>query len=338
MKLARLLSVVCLGFWSASTAFSQDVTLRLHHFMAAPATLHANAFAPWAEELNAASDGRLKVELYPSMGLGGRPGDLFDQAVDGAVDISLTLTGYTPGRFNKSEVFELPFMMGDPIATSAAYFDMISEELQASEFADVKILAAWVHGPGVLHTKEPVEALEDIVGMEVRGPTRVITDLLGELGATPVGMPLPGIPEALSKGVINGTVVPWEITPAIKLGELVSNHTEFGGERALYTATFILAMNWDSYDALPDDLRTLLDAMSGKDLSKRVAQVMVDGDEVGRSIYAENNIIRLSEEEVLRWIVASQPVYARWVERANEKGFDGQAAIEQAEELMDRNQ
>ena len=321
----------------ASTAYAQEVTLRLHHFMPPPATLSKHFFIPWAEEMAAKTDGRLVVEVYPSMSLGGRPGDLIDQAIDGAVDISLTLTGYTPGRFNKSEVFELPFMMEDAEATSAAYYDMIQADLQDGELADAKILAAWVHGPGVLHTAEPVMKLEDMAGKELRGPTRVITDLLGEYGATPVGMPLPGIPEALSKGVINGTVLPWEITPAIKLGELVSNHTELGGDRALYTSTFILAMNWDAYEALPDDLRAILDQNTGKAMSRDVAATMVERDAVGRSVYEGNNIIQLSEDEVDRWIEAAQPVYSRWIERAGDKGFDGQATIDMARELISAN-
>ena len=165
---------------AASSAYAQEVTLCLHHFMPPPATLSKHFFIPWAEEMSAKTDGRLLVEVYPSMSLGGRPGDLVDQAIDGAVDISLTLTGYTPGRFNKSEVFELPFMMEDAETTSAAYWDMIQSDLQDGELADAKILAAWVHGPGVIHTADPVTKLEDMAGKELRGPTRVITDLLGE--------------------------------------------------------------------------------------------------------------------------------------------------------------
>lgn len=333
----KILIAAAAALLTASTAYAQEVTLRLHHFMPPPATLSKHFFMPWAEEMNAKTDGRMVVEVYPSMSLGGRPGDLIDQAIDGAVDISLTLTGYTPGRFNKSEVFELPFMMEDAVATSAAYYDMIQSDLQDGELADAKILAAWVHGPGVIHTAEPVTKLEDMAGKELRGPTRVITDLLGEYGATPVGMPLPGIPEALSKGVINGTVLPWEITPAIKLGELVTNHTEIGGERALYTATFILAMNWDAYEALPDDLRAILDENTGKEMSRAVAATMVARDAAGRSVYADNNIIQLPEEEVAHWIEAAQPVYDRWVARSAEKGFDGQATIDMARELISAN-
>ncbi len=179
--------------------------------------------------------------------------------------------------------------------------------------------------------------LEDLVGKELRGPTRLVTDLLGELGATPVGMPLPKIPENLSKGVISGAVIPWEVVPSIKLQELATNHTELPGDRALYTATFVLAMNWDAYEAMPDDLRAILDAETGKGLSQFAGEVLASADVGGRGTAKNNNIIQLGADEVARWIEASQPVYERWVASASDAGFDGQAAIDQAKALIEAN-
>lgn len=319
------------------SAFAQEVTLRVHHFLPPPARLHAEVLVPLAERVDAASEGRLKLELFPAMSLGGGPGGLYDQAVDGAVDIVLTLPGYTAGRFPQAEVFELPFMMEDSIDTTEAYWDMIESTLQDTDFEETQILAGWVHGPGVIHSKEPIASLEDVAGKELRGPTRLVTDLLGELGATPVGMPLPAIPENISKGVISGAVVPWEIVPAIKLQELVGNHTEISGDKALYTSIFVLAMNLDSYDGLPDDLRAILDAETGKAFSAATAKVMADGDAKGKSTAANNNVVVLDEAEVARWIEASKPVYDRWVAMASDAGFDGAATIEKARELIAAN-
>lgn len=320
-----------------TAAAAQEVTLRLHHFMGEKAPLHGKMMVPLAAAIEEASEGRMKVEVFSGMSLGGRPGDLYDQAADGAVDIVVTLPGYTAGRFNRSEVFELPFMMKDPVATAEAYYDLITQELQDGEFEETKILTSWVHGPGVLHSKEPISSLEDMVGQEMRGPTRVVTDLLGELGATPVGMPLPLIPENLSKGVISGTVLPWEVTPSIRLAELVSNHTELSGDTSLYTAVFIMAMNWDSYEGLPDDLRQILDDHTGKGLAASTAQVMLDADAGGRNVALGNTFITLDGAEVERWKAAAQPVVDRWVSRAGEMGFDGEAAIAQARALIDAN-
>jgi TRAP-type C4-dicarboxylate transport system substrate-binding protein len=149
-------------------------------------------------------------------------------------------------------------------------------------------------------------------------------------------MPLPAIPEALSKGVVNGTVIPWEVTPAIRLSELVRNHTEFGGPEALYTATIVMVMNKAKYEALPDDLRAVLDAESGAKLSGFASEVMYEYDKPGREIAvkAGNNIIQLDEAEVARWKEAAQPVITRWVAEMEGKGIDGQALIERARSLI----
>jgi TRAP-type C4-dicarboxylate transport system substrate-binding protein len=319
-------------------AFAQEVTLRLHQFLPPVATVPAKILKPWGEELTAASDGRIVIQHFDAMALGGRPPELLDQARDGVVDLAMTVVGYTPGRYPRTEVFELPFMMKDPIGTSRAFWEMVETDFQESEYQDVKVLGAWVHGPGVIHTKDPVTKLEDMKGKTLRGPTRVINDMLSELGATPVGMPLPAIPEALSKGVVNGTVIPWEVTPSIRLAELVSNHAEFSGDEALYTATIVLVMNKAKYDALPDDLKAILDEKSGAALSTFAAEVMFEYDKPGRDIAVEkgNTIVQLDEAEVARWKEAAQPVVARWVADMDSKGIDGQALIDQAKGLIDK--
>lgn len=318
---------------------AQEVTLRLHQFLPPPATVPKLILKPWAERVEAAAGGKLKIEHYDAMALGGTPPSLMDQAIDGTADIVMTVVGYTPGRFPRTEVFELPFMMTDPVATSKAFQELVETDLQDSEYGDVKVLGAWVHGPGVIHTREGVTQLEDMEGLKLRGPTRVITDMLKELGATPVGMPLPAIPEALSKGVVDGTVIPWEVTPAIKLTDLVSNHTEFSGRESLYTATIIMVMNKAKYDSLPDDIRAAIDAESGLALAEFAAQVMHERDKPGRDIAVDsgNTIVVLDEAEVARWKEKAQPVIARWVAEMEAKGIDGNALIDQAKALIQKH-
>jgi hypothetical protein len=132
------------------------------------------------------------------------------------------------------------------------------------EFKDVKLIAVHVHGPGLIHSKDPVTKLEDLKGMKVRGGSRVINIMLEQLGATPVGMPVPAVGEALSKGVISATTIPWEVVPAVKVQQIVKNHTAFSGNKGLYTQTFAVAMNKASYDKLPADLKKVIDANSGE--------------------------------------------------------------------------
>ncbi|MEC3862585.1 TRAP transporter substrate-binding protein [Mesobacterium sp. TK19101] len=321
---------------SGTIAAAQEVTLRLHQFLPPPATVPKHILKPWATKVEEATGGKLKIQHFDAMALGGTPPGLMDQAIDGVADIIMTVVGYTPGRFPRTEVFELPFMMTDPVATSQAFQELVETDLQNNEFKDVKVLGAWVHGPGVIHASRPVEKLADLEGLKVRGPTRIISDMLNELGATPVGMPLPAIPEALSKGVVDGTVIPWEVTPSIKLTELVDNHTEITGDEALYTATIVMVMNKAKYESLPDDIRAAIDAESGQKLATFAAQVMYDYDKPGRDIAvaAGNNIIQLPPEEVARFKAAAQPVIGRWVADMESKGIDGAALIETAKALI----
>lgn len=199
------------GF-TATSALAQEVTLKLHHFLPAQANVPKLILDVWADNVEKDSGGRIKVDRFPSMQLGGKPPELMDQVVDGVADVVWTVVGYTPGRFPSTEVFELPFMMTDARAVSRAYWEMFDSHWKDSEFKDVHILGTWVHGPGMIHTKNPVTKPEDLQGMKIRGGGRSVNTLLTKLGATPVGMPVPAVPEALSKGVIDGTTIPWEVT------------------------------------------------------------------------------------------------------------------------------
>jgi TRAP-type C4-dicarboxylate transport system substrate-binding protein len=269
------------------------------------------------------------------MQLGGVPPELYDQAVDGIADIVWTVVGYTPGRFPTTEVFELPFFVKDARAASSAYWRMFETHMKDGEFADVQVLGTWVHGPGLLHTSDPVRTPADLNGMKIRGGSRLVNELLERAGATPVGMPLPAVPEALSKGVIDGTTVPWEVTPAVKIPELVTNHTEFEGE-ALYTLTFVMAMNKDRYESLPDDLKAVIDANSGLEFSIFAGGVMQDEDAPARQVAVDrgNTIITIPASETEVWRAQVEPIYESWIADMTERGIDGQALIDEARQLM----
>lgn len=338
MKSTAAAAVAATGLGLVATgARAQEVTLRLHQFLPEQANVPQHVLIPWAEKIGAASGGRIKVEVYSAMSLGGTPPQLIDQAVDGVVDIVWTLPGYTPGRFPRVEAFELPFTMTNSEATSRAYWELFEAEMKDKDFAGIKILGTWVHGPGVIHAKgDGIRTLEDMKGKKMRGPTRVINSLLAEMGAEPIGMPVPAIPEALSKGVIDGTVIPWEVTPSLKIAELVKNHTEFSGDHALYTSTFVLAMNQGRYDALPDDLKKVIDDNSGAEFSAFAGKTMGEDDAPGRKIAADagNNIITLDQAEVDRWKTASAPVAEKWYKEMEDKGIDGKALYARAQELI----
>ena len=316
-------------------AQAADVTLRFHQMLPPQATIPSKAIKPWAEKVEKESGGRIKVQQFNAMALGGKPPELFDQAKDGVVDLIWTVLGYTPGRFPKSEVFELPFSVGNPEAGSKAFQEYV-EKYAMDEFKDVKLIAVHVHGPGLIHSKDPVTKLEDLKGMKVRGGSRVINIMLEQLGATPIGMPVPAVGEALSKGVISATTIPWEVVPAVKVQQIVKNHTGFSGDKGLYTQTFAVAMNKASYEKLPADLKKVIDANSGQMAAAMFGRAMADGDKAGLGLAqkAGNNIINLDAAETNRWQRTAAGVRAVWYKEVAAKGIDGPKLAAEAEALI----
>ena len=317
------------------------VTLKFHTFMAPQSNVWLNMHKAWMDKVEKESGGRIKFEAYPAMQLGGTPVQLYDQAKDGVVDIIWTLPGNTAGRFPRVEVFELPFIMTNAEATSKAYWEYV-QTMAADEFKDVQVLALQVHGPGVIHTVEkPIKSVDDMKGVKMRAPTRQVNRLMASLGATPVGMPLPGIPDALSKGTIQGAVIPWEVVPSVKVHELTKFHAEFdpaGG--ALYTTTFVMAMNKAKYNSLAADLKKIIDNNSGMATSAWLGKTQQAGDAAGRKSASDrsgNTIFTVGVAEAQNFRRKSRAIEVEWVEDMNKKGFDGKKLLEGAKALIEKH-
>jgi len=326
-----------LGAPALSGLAQQSVTLKFHTFMAPQSQVWLSMHKPWMEKVEKDSGGRIKFEAYPAMQLGGTPVQLYDQARDGVVDVVWTLPGNTAGRFPRVEVFELPFIMNNAEATSKAYWEYIQTQAP-DEFKETQVIALQVHGPGMFHAvNKLVKSPADLKGMKVRGPTRQVTKLLAALGATPVGMPLPQIPDALSKGTIEGCVIPWEVVPSVKVHELTKFHTEFPATGpALYTTTFVMAMNKAKYESLSPDLKKVIDANSGMATSAWLGKTQQGNDPTGRKAASDrgNTIHTLSSAEAQEFIKVSQAIDDEWVADMNKRGFDGKKLLQTARDLI----
>jgi TRAP-type C4-dicarboxylate transport system substrate-binding protein len=310
----------------AITGFAQQtVTLKFHTFMAPQSNVWLNMHKAWMNKVEQESGGRIKFEAYPAMQLGGTPVQLYDQARDGVVDVVWTLPGNTAGRFPRVEVFEWEYV----------------QTMAPDEFKDTQLIALQVHGPGAIHTVDkPVKSVADMKGLKMRAPTRQVTKLMGALGATPVGMPLPGIPDALSKGTINGAVIPWEVVPAVKVNELTKFHAEFdpaGG--CLYTTTFVMAMNKAKYNSLPPDLKKIIDNNSGLETSGWLGKVQQEGDVAGRKSASDRNnaIFTVGPAEAQEFRRKSRALEVEWIEDMNKRGFDGRKLIDTARALIEKH-
>jgi TRAP-type C4-dicarboxylate transport system substrate-binding protein len=315
----------------------QTVTLKFHTFIAPMSNPWLTMHKPWMEKVERDSGGRIKFEAYPAMQLGGTPVQLYDQARDGVVDIVWTLPGNTAGRFPRIEVFELPFVMNNAEATSKAYWEYFQTQCP-DEFRETQVLALHVHGPGMFHSvSKPIKSAADLKGMKVRGPTRQITKMLGAVGATPVGMPLPQIPDAMSKGTIDACVIPWEIVPSVKVHELAKFHSEFDNTGpALYTTTFVMAMNKAKYDSLAPDLKKAIDANSGLATSAWLGKTQQASDVLGRkpAVDRGNTIYQFTAAQREEFVKLSAQIDDEWVADMDKRGFKGKALLDTARALI----
>jgi TRAP-type transport system periplasmic protein len=331
-----LLASVLLS-WGAAQAQGEVVTLRVHHFLPPSSNAQVKFIEPWCAKIGAESGGRLKCQIYPAMQMGGTPPQLFDQAKDGVADIVWAVPGYQAGRFLVSEVFELPFMGVSGEKSSRALWNYATKNA-AEEFKGVRPLVFHVISGMALHTtKKQIKTMADLNGMKLRAPTRLATKMVAALGATPVPMPMPMVAESLAKGVIDGAMMPWEVVPTIKAHEIVKYHSETDPSMPLLsTTTFVLAMNPAKYDSLPPDLKKVIDANSGAEVSAWAGKIWDDATLSGRQsgIDHKNAFYMIPADEVKSWQKASESVTADWVKEVSAKGHDGQKLLAEARTLL----
>ena len=311
---------------------AEPITLRLHTFNSPKAIVNQLFLEPWAKEVEARSNGRVTVQVFPAMQLGGKPADLYGQARDGVVDIVWTLPGYSPGRFPLTEVFELPFVCVDAESTSQA-LTMFHRKWMRDEYRDTHPLVFHATAPNHIHTVDrQVRTLEDLNGLEVRAASQTVAAMLEALGAVPVGMPVPQVYEALARGVVDGAWLPWTIMRPFRLHEVTRYHTEV----SLGCTPFVLTMNKARYGGLPADVRQILDDTTGMALARRLGRLWQEDEEAGRDIAVERGhlIMPLDAAERARWRTATASVADSWVAKVDAMGYDGRALLADAQRLI----
>jgi TRAP-type C4-dicarboxylate transport system substrate-binding protein len=337
----RLVAAAALAAAGLAPAFAQQVVLKVHHFLPGTSNVHTNLIQPWCDKINRESNDRLKCQIYPAMQLGGTPAQLFDQAKDGVADIVWTIPTYSAGRFTKSEVFELPFFTRSAKGSSQAYWQFVQKNA-LDEYAGVKPL--WLHtndGSSFhLTSAKGVKTMEDLKGLKIRAATRLNSRMLAALGAAPVQMPLPAVPEAMAKGVIDGAMVPWEGVPAAKLQEIAHSHLDVAaGQPKFANSIFAFVMNQAKYDSLPADLKKVIDNNSGLETSAWAGEKGFDSVVPAFHKLATdrgNQVFALGPAETARWTKATSDVDDQWVKEVTAKGANGAALLKAARALCDQ--
>lgn len=321
----------------SGAAVSAQTVLKVHHFLPSGSSSQQRIIAPWCAKIEKESDGELKCQIYPAMQLGGTPPQLLDQVRDGVADIVWSVPTYSAGRYTKTEVFELPFMAVNAKQGSQALWEY-TQKHALDEFKGIKPLFMHTTEGYVMHSNMPIHKLEDLKGKKIRTATRISARMMAAMGGTPVQMPLPQVPDALSKGVVDGVLVPWEALPATKLHEIVKYHLDapIGSPRFANTI-FVFAMNQGKYDKLPPKLKKVIDDNSGLAASAWAGEEGFDNIVEPYSKLARdrgNTISIISKDELARWEKATANVDEIWLKDVAAKGGDGKKLIEEAKALL----
>ncbi|MCI4661638.1 MAG: TRAP transporter substrate-binding protein [Neomegalonema sp.] len=315
---------------SAST--DEVVTLSVHHFLSPASDAHRLLIEPWAQRLQEQSGGRIKVEIFPAMALGGKPSELYRQVRDGTADVVWTLTGYTPGVFPRAEVFELPSVhQGSAQVTTQAIQDRF--DLIAEDFAQVHPLLIHVHAGNALQMIDRrVTHPRDLAGLKLRTPSRTGVWLIEALKAEPVAMPVPELPQALAKRVVDGALIPFQIMRPFRLQEVVGVSVEGAGAERFGTSVYMFAMNKERYEALPRDLQQIIDANSGAALAQQLGDTWDRVESAGKDLQRQSGgeIIEFDGEAMQRFQEIAQQVVDRWIDESRSEGIDGAGLVSAA--------
>ncbi|MET0279279.1 MAG: TRAP transporter substrate-binding protein [Pseudorhodoplanes sp.] len=259
MSLRIVLTLAYLIFLSLRPAAAQEITLTFSHFLGPKSFFQVDVAEPFAAELAAKTNGKVKVQIFNGSDPQGKVTEQASNVKNGVVDIALGLRGAEGDKFPGSSVIELPFLVPDALRGSRALWSLYADGTLADEYKDYKVLALFVHNPGLIHTTgKRIFSLADLKGMRLRSPNKTVSTALEYVGAVPVLLQVNDVMAAVKEGKIDGIVTNWG-NPLQGFNDHMKTHTD----TQFYTSAFFIVMNRAKYDALPADVKAALDSMSG---------------------------------------------------------------------------
>jgi TRAP-type C4-dicarboxylate transport system substrate-binding protein len=320
--------VVCIaafGLIDSSTQVlgqGKPIELTYSNFFPAP---HKNAVlsVEWGKEIEKRTNGRVKVTVFPG-GTLTPAAQCYDGVVKGLSDIGMSVMGYTRGRFPLTEVIDLPLGYKNGLEATRL-INIYYKKFKPKEFSDVKVMYLHAHGPGLLHTKKPVEKLEDLKGLKI-SCHGLSSKIVAALGGVPVAMPMPERYDAIQKGVADGGVFPVESLKGWKLADVVNSTTQNFG--SAYTTGFFVVMNKDRWESLPADIQKIIEDVNEEWILK-TGQGWDEIDKEGYALAQEKGkkVIKLSKEEDARWADRVKPILSDYVKAMKEKNLPGEEAL-----------
>ncbi len=334
----RAAAVASVAALAATAVQAQEHVFKFHHFVPEHSASQTEMIEPWARRVEENSGGRVRIDIYPRMALGGRPPELASQVREGVVDLVWTVNGYTPGVYQMSEVAELPYLQPFSLrAANLALYDLFQTDLK-DEYVDVEVMWIHVHGGQGLHMRDaPVRDLDDLAGRHIRIPSRTGAWMIEALGAIPVGMPIPELPLALDRGVVDGAFISWHIIPELSLQDHTEHQIEGHDGARFGTIVFQVSMNKERWESLPPDIQQAFRDASDRDWWGEVGDIWAVTDAAGLDVATDagNEHFYLSEEETAVFRDALEPVIDRWIADVAESGIDGASLVERYLELAE---
>ncbi|NCC49837.1 MAG: TRAP transporter substrate-binding protein [Spartobacteria bacterium] len=288
-----------------------------------PSHIQCKTAEAWAKEVEARTDGRVKITIYPGGSLTKAP-QCYDGVVNGISDIGMSCLAYTRGRFPLMEGVDLPLGYPDGKTASRVATDM-AKKFNPRELQDTHVMYFHAHGPGILASKKPVRSIEEMKGLKVRA-TGLSAKIVESLGGVPVAMSQPETYEALQKGVVEATFCPIETLKGWKQGEVIDFVTDTS--TIGYTTAMFVVMNNDKWNALPDDIKAIITQVNDEWVDKH-GDAWDQADDEGRQFVQELNreIIALPPETYPQWKSAVQPIIDDYIKAAGEQGLPGDEMI-----------
>jgi len=324
LKKILMTTAVAVLFHGTATAKTE---LKLSHYFPTGHGVHTDFVAPWVKNVSECSNGELSFEVFTAGAQLGNVARQQEQVLAGVVDLAVGLSGTPRGRFPRTSLIDIPFLTRDAGAASYALWELYPQYL-APEYKGMKVLALFAHNGGLIQTsKKKVETIEDMKGLRIRTPSPAVSDMLSFLGALPQGLPPGEMYENIQRGVIDGTVFPWDPNNSFGLNEVVNHHLDAG----VYTVSFFFAMNQRSYDKLSQKAKTCIDTHSGNALQAKFGDWWNKWDEPARADAKAkgHNVTTLTDSERERWKVALQPMIKGYIEKVKAQGVDNAAEIYQ---------
>ncbi len=306
---AQILYAFFALIFSSNVIRAAEINLTMSHYLPPALGLHKDFLEPWARELERKTSGKVKVDIQTAGTALGKITKQWDQVVDGTVDVAFGLHGIPRGRFICTSVIELPFLTDSGAEANHVLWDIFPQYL-AKEHKEVHVLALMAHDPGVLATREKkVVTPADVKGLRIRVPSPYVAEMLKDLGAVPVGMPPGQVYENLQTGNLDGVVLPWAGLKEFRITEVVTNAIEIDA----YTTPFFFIMNRKKYASLPDDVRKVIDEISGDALVAKFAKWWMNWGEAGPGQIESRGgeVVRANPALKRQWKTAVAPTSSR---------------------------